>query len=163
MQEDGKVITLEECFIDNNFGERFVYECKRLGNNKFVGIPIRLARSSVMSILPSLHCERAPPIKYTQDDTNSCVFKSLASAFHCTGIPLLMQAANILVMRSKVLLGGVTSMNEAKKIMEKHVRWLQPKKLWENFNWEEDMMRNMFVLAVLEDSQGSRQHAVTLF
>ena len=74
-----------------------------------------------------------------------------------------MQAANILVMRSKVLLGGITSMYKAKKIVQEHVTWLQPKKLWKSFNWETDMMRNMFVLAVLEDSQGSQQHAVTLF
>ena len=163
MQEDGRVITLEESFVENNFDDRFVEECKKLGNNKFVGIPIGSARSSVMSILPSLHCEGAPRIKYTQDDTDSCVFKSLASAFHCTGIESLMEVANILVMRSKVLSGGVRSMKKAKKIVEEHVKWLQPKKLWKTFDWEKDMTRNMFVLAVLEDSRGSRQHAVTLF
>ena len=32
-----------------------------------------------------------------------------------------------------------------------------------SFNWEQDMMKNMFVLAALKDSWGSEQHAVTLF
>ena len=164
MVEGNQVVTLEEAFVEQNFCKRFVNECKELGNkNKFVGIPIGLARSSVMAILPSLHSEGAPPIKYTQDDTNSCVFKSLASAFHSMRIPSLMQAANILVMRSKILAGGVATLNKVKKIVEEHVWWLVPKKLQATFDWEVDLTQHMFVLAILEDSQGSRQHAVTLF
>ena len=62
MLEDNRVVTLEETFIEQNFSQRFVNECKRLENNKFVGIPIGSARSSIMGILPSLHSEGAPPI-----------------------------------------------------------------------------------------------------
>ena len=163
MLDDNRVVTLEETFVEQNFSQRYVNECKELGSNKFVGIPIGSARKSVMAILPNLHSEGAPAIKYTQDDTDSCVFMSLASAFHSMGIPSLMRAANILVMRSKVLSGGVASLNEAKNIVEEHVWWLQPKKLRDTFDWEVDLRRNMFVLAILEDTRGSRQHAVTLF
>jgi hypothetical protein len=163
MLDDNRVVTLEETFVEQNFSQRYVNECKELGSNKFVGIPIGSARKSVMAILPNLHSEGAPAIKYTQDDTDSCVFMSLASAFHSTGIPSLMRAANILVMRSKVLSGGVASLKEAKNIVEEHVWWLQPKKLRDTFDWEVDLRRNMFVLAILEDTRGSRQHAVTLF
>ena len=62
MQEDNQVVTLDKTFVEQNFSKRFVNECKRLGNNKFVGIPIGSARSSIMAILPSLHCEGAPPL-----------------------------------------------------------------------------------------------------
>ena len=89
-----------------------------MGNNKFVLIPTRSLRSSLMNIFPNLHCEGALPVKYIQGDTNSCVFKSLASAFHCTRIPLLMQAVNILEMRSKQFSGGVTCMCKAQEFVK---------------------------------------------
>ena len=54
-------------------------------------------------------------------------------------------------------------MSEAKEVVEEHVWWLEPKRFKKSFNWEQDITKNMFVLAVLEDSRGSQQHAVTLF
>jgi hypothetical protein len=74
-----------------------------------------------------------------------------------------MQAANILVMMSKQFSGGVTCMRKAKEVVEEHVRWLEPKRLKKCFNWEQDMTKNMFVLAVIKDSRNAQQHAVTLF
>jgi isochorismate synthase EntC len=74
-----------------------------------------------------------------------------------------MQAANILVMMSKQFSGGVTCMRQAKEVVEEHVRWLEPKRLKKCFNWEQDMTKNMFVLAVIKDSGNAQQHAVTLF
>ena len=53
--DDNRVVTLEETFVEQNFSQRFVNKCKRLENNKFVGIPIGSARLSIMAILPSLH------------------------------------------------------------------------------------------------------------
>ena len=51
MMENGKVVTLEESFVHQYFGKRFVNECKRMENNRFVGIPIGLTRSSVMTMM----------------------------------------------------------------------------------------------------------------
>ena len=50
MLEDGRVVTLEASFMYQNFGKRFLNECKMLEDNKFVGIPIGSARSSVINI-----------------------------------------------------------------------------------------------------------------
>jgi hypothetical protein len=161
--DNGKVITLEQGFMDENFSLRFLDECKKLGHHKFVPIPTGSSRCSIMNILPSMHCEGAPRVKYMQGDTDSCVFSSLASAFHCTKLPSLMQAANILVMRSKKFSGGVRCMRKAKEVVQEHVKWLQSKKLPCCFNWEKDLTKYMFVVGVMKDSGNSQQHAVTIF
>jgi hypothetical protein len=66
-------------------------------------------------------------------------------------------------MKSNIFGGGVQSLLKAKQIVEEYARWLQPKKLTNTFNWEEDITRNMFVVGVLKDSGNSQQHAVTIF
>ena len=57
MLDNGRVVTLEKGFMEDKFPRRFIHECKELGDNKFVRIPIGSSRSSLMSIFPSLHCE----------------------------------------------------------------------------------------------------------
>jgi hypothetical protein len=163
MLDNGNVINLEEGFMKENFRKKFLEECQNLGHKKMVTIPTGSSRCSLMNRFPSMQCEGAPHVKYMQGDTDSCVFSSLASAFHCTAIPSLKQAANILVMKSKQFSGGVRSMAKAKEVVQDHVKWLQAKKLKNDFNWERDMTKYMFVVGVIKDSQNSQQHAVTIF
>ena len=101
------MVILQQEYISNNFGKRFIEECVKLGDNKFVPIPVGCLRKSLMSLFPSLKCETAPQVKYRQGDNASCIFSSLASAFHCTKIPTLVTAANVLVMKSNEFCGGV--------------------------------------------------------
>jgi hypothetical protein len=64
--EDGTVMPIPEELIKEEFGSRFVKECKRLGHKKFVDIPVGSCRSSVMALLPELRSEKAPPVKFMQ-------------------------------------------------------------------------------------------------
>jgi hypothetical protein len=164
MLEDGTVMQLQEEQVTGNFGSRFVDECKRLGNNKFVGIPVLgSCRSSVMMLFPKLRCEEAPPVKFMQGQLDTCVFSSMASAFHYTAIPDLLRVAQVLQDKSDRLSGGVNCLDMAKEIVAHHVKWLQPKRITSTFNWENDMSDNMFVVGVILDSTNSCQHAVTIF
>jgi hypothetical protein len=79
--EDGTVLPIPEEVVTGQFGSRFVDECKRLGIRKFVPIPVGSCRSSVMTLFPKLRCEKAPPVKFMQGQSDRCVFSSLASAF----------------------------------------------------------------------------------
>ena len=95
--EDGTtVLPLQEELVTQQFGSQFVEECKRLGNRKFVDIPVGSCRSSLMTVFPQLRCEKAPSVKFMQGEVDSCVFSSLASAFHQTAIPDLVRVAFIL-------------------------------------------------------------------
>jgi hypothetical protein len=96
MLEDGKMISISEAFVMEQFGNRFVNECKTLGNRKFVPIPVGTSRSSTMSIIPGLRHAEAPKVHFMQGDIDRCVFSSLASAFHHTGIAQLVRVASIL-------------------------------------------------------------------
>ena len=162
-KKSGKVVLLQDRYIKDNFGKRFVEECVKLGDNKFVPVPVGTARKSVMSLFPNLRCERAPEIKYEQGNNDNCVGCSLGSALYCTKIPTLVRVANILVQISKKFGGGVESLWKAREIMQEHVKWMQVKTIKDTFDWEKDITRNMFVVGVLKDSGNSQQHAITIF
>jgi hypothetical protein len=66
--EDGTVLTLREEVVLQQFGIRFVNECKTLGTSKFVGIPVGSSRSSLMTCFPVLRKDEAPPVKFMQGD-----------------------------------------------------------------------------------------------
>ena len=70
--EDGCIVTLLEKLVTDFFGKKFVDECKRLGNKKFVPIPVGSCRSSVMTLFPKLRCDNAPPVKFMQGQSNTC-------------------------------------------------------------------------------------------
>jgi hypothetical protein len=162
--EDGTVTTINEEFVTQSFGTRFVVQCKSLGSQKFLRIPAGSCRSSVMTIIPALMLKNAPPIKYMQGDIDSCVFSSLASAFHQTGIPDLVRVASLLQDKCNGLSGGADCLQAAMQIVASNVSWLQPKRMDpKSFRWEEDINDNMFVVAVMQDSTGSCQHAITIF
>jgi hypothetical protein len=162
--EDGKtVMPVPEVLVKAQFGSRFVEECKRLGQTKFVPIPVGSCRSSLMTVFPGLRCEKAPAVKFMQGQIDSCVFSSLASALYHTGIPDLMRVAIILQDKSNRLAGGTHCLNKAKTIVTENVKWLQPKRLPKEFDWGTDMNDYMFVVGVIKDSTNSCQHAVTIF
>jgi hypothetical protein len=161
--EDGTVALLQEEFVTGQFGSRFVKECKLLGHKKFVGIPVGTCRSSVIALWPELRSEKAPPVKFKQGKIDSCVFSSLASAFIQTNIPDLVRVANFLIYKLNRYVGGTQFLDTAKDIVTENVKWLQPKRLPQDFNWEEDLKENMFVVGVIRDSTNSCQHAVTIF
>ena len=162
-QKSGKVVLLQDGYIKENFGKRFVEECVQLGDNKFVPVPVGTVRKSVMSLFPNLRCEGAPEIKYQQGNKDNCVFCSFGSALYCTKIPTLVTTANILVQISNKFGGGVQSLSKARAIIQEHARWIQVKRLKNTFDWEKDITRNMFVVGVLKDSRNSQQHAITIF
>jgi hypothetical protein len=161
--EDGKVLPVAEELVTAQFGSRFMEECKRLGQRKFVDIPVGTCRSSLMRLFPQLRCEKAPPVQFMQGQIDSCVFSSLASAFHSTALHDLLRVSIILQGKAKKLAGGVRCLNAAKEIVTENVKWLQPRRLPKKFNWENDMNNYMFVLGVIQDSTNSCQHAVTIF
>jgi hypothetical protein len=162
--EDGTVTSISEAFVMEQFGKRFVKECKTLGNQKFVSIPVGSCRSSAMSIFPGLRHEKAPPVHFMQGDIDRCVFSSLASAFNHTGIPDLVRVASILQKKSNRLCGGAKCLKDAKQIVTENVKWLQPKRMPKKFEWQNDMNSEyMFFVGVMKDSSGSCQHAVTIF
>jgi hypothetical protein len=160
---DGSVRVINEKDVLAQFGIRFVKECKALGNRKYVRIPVGNCKSSVIAMLPQLRQKNAPPIKFQQGHIDSCVVSSLASAFYHTAIPDLVRLARILQKKAYPLARLSGGINAAKCIVEEHVRWLQPKRLPRNFNWETDITDDMFVLGVIKESNGSCQHAVTIF
>ena len=160
---DKTVVDLPEQEIEKQFGSQFLNECKRLGKQKFVPIPVGSCRSSVIQLFPYLRCEKAPRINYMQGEIDSCVFSSLASAFHQTSIPDLVRAASILQQKTKKHSGGTKCLAMAKDIVVQNVKWLQPKRLPKNFNWEKDVNDYMFVVGVILDSTNCQQHAITIF
>jgi hypothetical protein len=160
---DGTVHNVTEESVQEQFGRRFVAECKALGYRKFVPIPVGNCRSSVIAMLPHLRCENAPPVKFQQGQTDTCVACSLASAFYHTSIPTLVRAASILKTQSLGVSGMSIGLKSAKCIVDEQVGWLQPKRLPRNFNWEKDITQYMFVVGRIEDSNGCCQHAVTIF
>jgi hypothetical protein len=160
--DDDTVVEVNEEIV-KQFGTRFVTECQTLGIRKFVPIPVGSCRSSAMEMIPSLRCADAPPVHYMQGDIDRCVFSSLASAFHQTGITDLVRVSSILQDKSNSLSGGTECINDAMRIVEKNVKWLQPRKMPKNFEWKNDINNYMFVVGVIKDSTGSCQHAVTIF
>jgi hypothetical protein len=79
--DNGTITDLNEGVV-SQFGQQFVNECKTLASRKFLDIPVGSCRSLVMKIYPGLRYDNAPPVKFMQGENNSCVFSSLASAFH---------------------------------------------------------------------------------
>jgi hypothetical protein len=161
--EDGTMLTLREEVVLQQFGIRFVNECKTLGTSKFVGIPVGSSRSSLMTCFPVLRKDEAPPVKFMQGDIDTCVFSLLASAFHHTAIPDLVRVAHILQRRSSSLSGSSKCLHTAMQIVAEHVTWLQPRRLPKCFSWENDINNYMFVVGLIEDSKNCSQHAVTIF
>jgi hypothetical protein len=163
LQDDGTVCTLTENTVTESFGKDFVAQCKMLGDRKFVPIPVGSCRSSVISTYPHFRCDNAPPVHHRQGDHDTCTYSSLASAFHHTGIPELVKVAILLQNKSNRHCGGTKSLHIAKEIVTNNVKWLQPKRLPKNFDWEKDINDNMFVVGVIQDSTNCCEHAVTIF
>jgi hypothetical protein len=161
--DDGKVMSIAEEVVTAQFGSRFVEECKTLGTKKFVPIPVGSCRSSAMVLFPQLRKDNAPTVKFMQGNEDSCVFSSLASAFHQTALPDLVRVANLLHTKSHNHSGGISSIHTVMTIVAEQVKWLQPKRLPRKFNWENDINDYMFVVGVIKDSTSSCQHAITIF
>ena len=161
--DSGQEAYVTDEFVSDNFPARFIHELKRLGDNSYVPIPAGRVRTSVLPWVPHLLHACAPNIKYQQGDHDTCVFSSLASALYHTGIISLKHAANDLHIKSKKLSGGVHSLQVVKKILEERASWLCCRKLKPTFDWEKDLERNMILLGVIKDSEGTCQHAVTIF
>jgi hypothetical protein len=92
-----------------------------------------------MKICPGLRCDNAPPAKFMQGENDSCVFSSLALAFHQTSIPDSLLAANCLQRKSHGLTGGTNCLRAAMEIVDDKVKWLQPKRMKKTFQWETDI------------------------
>jgi hypothetical protein len=124
--EDGTSLTIMEDIVRGEFGSRFVAECKYLGHKKFVRIPVGSCGLSIMKIFPELRCKNAPPVKFMHGEIDTCVFSSLASAFHQMSILDLVRVANILqTNKSKSHCGVPQSLTLARNIVTENVKWLQ--------------------------------------
>ena len=126
-------------------------------------MPVGSCQTSVLSLVPNLQHAGAPEMKYQQGDHDTCVFSLLALVLYYTGISRLKEIANDLHQRSKKLSGGVHSLHLVKKIHKERASWLGCKKLKPTFDWEKDLEVNMILMGVIEDSEGSCQHAVIIF
>jgi hypothetical protein len=93
--DDGTITNLNEGVV-SQFDQRCMNKCKTLASQKFVNTPVGSCRSLLMKICLGLRCDKAPPFKFMQGENGSCVFSSLASAFHQTGIPGLLLTVNCL-------------------------------------------------------------------
>ena len=116
-----------------------------------------------MSLVPHLMRPDAPKIKYTQGDIDSCVFSLLASALYYTGHTSLRHVAHILQQKTTKYSGSVEGLFLVKEIVKKHAPWLECKRVKPSFNWMKDINDYMIVVGVIKDSEGSCQHAVTIF
>ena len=161
--DSGQETIVNEEYVSSNFGDRFTEECKRLGDKRYLPIPVGSSRSSVLPFVPNLQHANAPKIKYQQGDHDTCVFSSLASALYYTGISKLKELANDIHQRSKKISGGINSLPLLRKIVEERASWLACNKVKGNFNWEKDLNANMILVGVMQDSEGSCQHAVTIY
>ena len=161
--DNGNQLPIAEDLVNEQFGPRFVKECKKFGTSKFIPIPVGMNKSSLMNIFPQLRCENAPPMKFMQGEYDSCVFSSLASAFHHTSIPDLVTVANVLQRKSTKLCGGAKSLYAARCIVEENVKWIKVKRVPNNFDWKNEITDYMFVVGVMKDSTNCCQHAVTIF
>ena len=130
------------------FGKRFVKECKTLGNRKFVHIPVGSCRSSAMSIFPGLRHKEAPPVHFMQGDIDQCVFSSLASAFHHTRITDLVTVASIFRISPRVFVVAPDCLNDPKQIVTENVKWLQPKRMQKEISVGKGHNRNTCSLLV---------------
>ena len=74
-----------------------------------------------------------------------------------------MRVAIILQDKSNRLAGGTHCLDKAKRIVTDNVKWLQPQRLPNFFDWGIDMNGYMFVVGVIKDSTNSCQHAITIF
>jgi hypothetical protein len=161
--DNGNELPIAEDLVHQQFGKRFVKECKKFGVRKFIPIPVGMNKSSLMNIFPQMRCENAPPLKFMQGEIDTCVFSSLASAFYQTSLPDLVKVANVLQRKSTKFCGGAKSIYAARCIVEEHVKWLQVKRIPKDFDWENDINDYMFVVGVIKDSTNCCQHAVTIF
>jgi hypothetical protein len=161
--EDKNVITIDQSVVKENFGYRYMEECKKLGRQKFVFVPTGDSRNSVMEFCPWMMEKGAPEIKFRQGERDTCVFDSLASALYQTNVVELKVIAHKLFAAGRKHEGGADSLFIACKIVRESVRWLQPVRMRSYFDWRRDITNNMFVLAVIEDSSQKSSHAVTLF
>jgi hypothetical protein len=98
-----------------------------------------------------------------QGEIDTCVFNSLASAFHQTSIPDQVRVVNILETKSKSHCGGTKSLTEARNIVTENVKWLQVRRRPLIFKWEDDIKDNMLFVGVIKDNTNSCQHAITIF
>ena len=87
--ESRQDVIVNEQFIIQNFGEKFINKCKQSGDKHYVPIPVGSCQSSVLSLVPNLWCEEAPRVKYQQGYQGTCVFSLLTSALYYTGISRL--------------------------------------------------------------------------
>jgi len=160
--EDGSVIQVNEKNLVDEFGKVFVGEVRKLGNNKYVPIPVGACRRSVVDLLPRLRRNDAPPVKYTQGDRDTCVFSSFASALHSSGDKDLKKLALLISQLADRHAGGIGTLDKLRSIVETGVSWLQPRVVTKTFSWEMEIGEQDFFVGVIRDSTGSVQHAVSV-
>ena len=74
----------------------------------------------------------------------------------------MKELANHLHQKLTRVSGGVNSLLLVKEIVQERASWLECKKLKSKFDWENDG-ENMILVGVMQASEGSCQHAVTIY
>ena len=100
-----------------------------------------------------------------QGDRDTCIYCSLASALHATGLKCLTDVCNALANVPLNFAKGIGSLNLAKNIVSKHVPWMKAKQLKPKakFDWQNCLRENSFLLASIEDNLGNACHTVCVF
>ena len=159
---DGKTPTLEEDYVRKTFGNCFTDELKQ-SKRGWVDIPVGDFKQSRLNQHPELKVIGAPAIQFVQSEGKDlCVSKSLASAFFALGWH--DDASKIDAFGEEILKGAVV---DALRRVVKHARtllptWIVIKKLPSSFDWKVDLKEDEVVLGVLQASDDSCSHAVTI-
>jgi hypothetical protein len=160
--EDGHETVLEEQFVRMSFGKAFTNELKN-SNRGFVDIPVGDSKPSHLTQHPELKVIGAPKIKFVQSEGKDlCVSKSLASAFDALGWK--EEAEKIDLFGEDILQGTVVDVLEKIKKFAATVlpTWLVPSLLHGTFDWKKDLQPRDVLVGVLQASDGSCSHAVTI-
>lgn len=159
---DGKTPTLEEDYVRKTFGDCFTDELKQ-SKRGWVDIPVGDFKQSRLNQHPELKVIGAPAIQFVQSEGKDlCVSKSLASAFFALGWH--DDASKIDAFGEEILKGAVV---DALRRVVKHARtllptWIVIQKLPSSFDWKVDLKEDEVVLGVLQASDDSCSHAVTI-
>ena len=155
-------MTLDEDFVRASFGNAFTNEMKKM-NRGFVDIPVGDYKASRLMDYPTLQSNMHVSLKYVQSEGKDlCVSKSLASVFSALGWH--EESAKIDHFGEEILKG--MTMQALEKVVD-YSRTLFPKRLITtrikpSFNWKVDLLPKDVFVGVLQASDDSCSHAVSI-
>ena len=159
---NGKETTLDEEFVIMAFGEAFAHELKK-NEHGWVDVPVGDCKPSHLHEHPNLKVIGAPRVHFNQSDGKDlCVSKSLASALYATGFH--DEAIKIDAFGEEILKGAVCGALEKVAMHARTVlpSWIVIRSIPKDFDWKQGLDERHLLVGVLEASDGSCCHAITI-